>query len=244
MKVLLLVALLAIVANARFETEIFGKLIRFNFDNTGEFPIGLTMSGTIDPQDDTNNKISTFLRLAGSYIPILENVSNPENKLTYERIFRINFAGIDATLDLYVQLLVGWRVFNHDSPDKFLKVVYTPFIHGWMTARFNGTTLPGYGSYSADLQFIRAYSPIELNIDTNKVCFGANYTIMPIYLKTNMNVALQECKTEIIDDILNQQPLILGCNFTPRLEFTHLDVNITSLVQEDIIDEDGACIFF
>ena len=243
MKIILLVALLAIVANARFETEFFGKLIRFNFDNTGEIPIGLTMSGTIDPLDDTNNKISTFLRLAGTYIPILENVSNPENKLTYERVFRINFAGIDATLDVYVQLLVGWRVFNHDSPDHFLKVVYTPFIHGWMTARLNGTALPGHGSYVTNLQFIRAYSPIELNVDTNKICFGANYTVMPIHLLTNMNVALQECRTEIIDEIINFQPIILGCNLTPRLNFTHLDVNITDLVQEDIFDENEICIY-
>ena len=70
--------------------------------------------------------------------------------------YRINFPGFDILIDIYVQLLIGWRVDNASSQTSYFNVTYVPFAQGWMTTIFNGTALPGAGWYTVDVQMINA----------------------------------------------------------------------------------------
>jgi len=205
-------------------------------------PIGIVMKGEIDPLDNTNNKIATFLKIAGEYIPILETLNKSEQSLKYERVFRLTFAGLDVTVDVLVELLVGWRAENFGAQSEFYNVTYTPFAWGWLTTRLNGTSWLGAGTYSTDLEFVGAKAPIGVEISSHKLCFSGNYYLRPVTLVTQAVVALRECSQEIIDELINQHTIYWNCGFTEQSSFTHLNITFNEGSSNSLFDD--SCITF
>jgi hypothetical protein len=238
MKFTLLVLTLAVmytVASSPYHED--GK-IKFSMDAHKDSPIGLFFSGSIDPRMETNNKIQAFLKLAGQYIPILEALQGLGNGLEYEYTWRISFAGISLDIYGYLQLYVGWRVTPGGSTTTSYDVTYTPFAYGVTRGRFNGTTWPAMGTVDTTILYVDVSAPIGVTLFTSrKICFGGKYIANPINLQTNLYAALLGCEDEIIDKIINQQPINLRCNYTNPVNFTLLSKNFTNTYSGDLIPQ-------
>ena len=160
MKYLLLATLIAVCFAGSLTASENGKTINFKHDIHPESLVGFTFEGNIDPMNHLNNKITTFLKIVKTYIPILKTIGQKEQGLSFRRVYRVNFPGLDVIIDIYFQLLIGWRVENASSQTSFFNVTYVPFIQGWMNGLFNGTAAPGVGWYTVDLQFLNSYVSI------------------------------------------------------------------------------------
>jgi hypothetical protein len=234
---LLAVAMIVMVACASSPYYDDGK-IKFNMDLHQDSPIGLIFSGSIDPRMETNNKIQTFLKLAGQYIPILEALQGLGNGLQYEYTYRISVMGITIDIYAYFQLYVGWQVTPGGSTPSSYEVTYTPFIHGWTKGRFNGTTWPAAAMTDTRIDYIKVNAPIGVTLYNNRrICFGGKYNYFPLSLRTEMFAALLGCEDEIIDELINQTPITLKCNYTNPVNFTLFDKNFTNAVTGNLIPE-------
>ena len=235
---IVLFTLLIVAAFAALSTKEENKQIKFNLDLFENSPVGLSLSGSIDPKEDTNNKIQAFIKLANQYIPILESLGNRDSELKYERKWHYSFAGISVDVYWYFQLIVGWTVKPGSKSDNFYEVTYAPFIWGGTYGRVNGTTWPVVGTTGTGLQYVHAYAPIGVTLyREGKVCFGGTYTVLPVALRTDVFVALNQCMAEIVDEIVDQQPIHLDCNFTAPQNFTLFNVNFTNTYTGDLIPE-------
>lgn len=238
MKTIVALALAIAVATA-FEVTGEEGLIKFNLNSGEESPIGFAMRGHLDPKDELNNKIETFLKLANTYIPILESTKNENNKLSWvSNWFNINLGPFGSISGMGAfELVVGWRVFLNSNDvnmtSNYLDVTYSPFAWGWTNA--SAIFTPGTsrfalltGSYNATLWYVRAYVPISLNIHSDgKVCYSAFGQIWPIQLESSMNIRLQECKAEIIYDVIEGLPITLGCSWSDPCQQSHLNMTFT-----------------
>lgn len=231
-------ALLVAVCFAGFSTTEQDGQIKFNMDVHEGSPIGLVLEGLIDPRFEQNNKIQAFLKLANQYIPVLESMTNANNELKYSQDWHINFAGVNIDIHWYLQLIVGWKVQPGSSGSSFYEVTYTPFVWGGTFARVNGTTWPAVGSTRVGLQYVYAYAPVAVTLyREGKVCFSSGYTVEPVHLNTNLFAALNACQAEIIDEVIEQQPIHLDCNYTNPVNITLFNVNFTETFSGDIIGE-------
>ena len=238
MKFTLLVVILAVWSAAAFAPRHEDGKIKFDMDIHQESPVGLFVSGSIDPTMERNNKIQAFLKLAGQYIPVLEALSGKGNALEYEYTYRFSVAGLTIDIYGYFQLYVGWRVTPGGQTATTYEVTYTPFVYGVTRGRFNGTTWPAMGTVDTTINYVHAYAPIGVTLSTNRqVCFGGKYTVLPVNLQTNMYAALLGCEDEIVDKIVNQQPINLRCNYTNPVNFTLLNVNYTNTYTGDLIKQ-------
>ena len=75
-----------------------------------------------------------------------------------------------------------------------------------------------------------------------KICFGGRYVANPVSLQTDLFAALNACQDEIIDKIINQQPIYLSCNYTNPVNFTLIQKNFTNTYAGDLIPQ--MCINF
>jgi len=240
---LLLLALLVAACLATSMTPNDDGTIQFEMAPQQDALFGIHMNGVLDPQSQQRNKINAFLKLANQYIPILETISDSDKGLTIEKNFNIQFAGVDLDVYFYFQFIIGWRVKPGASSENFYEVSYTPFYLGTTATRFNGTTFPVAGSVRALLQFAHGYMPISLTLyKEGRVCFSARIVEEPIHLQSRLMGALNECRAEIIDEIINQEPIHLNCNFTAPVNMTVFDRNFTNYISYDIIGE--TCIGF
>lgn len=234
-----LLALMIAVCLCRLSTKEQNGQINFDLDVHSESPVGVVLKGLIDPRQETNNQIGAFLKLANTYIPILESLASADNSLNYERNWNINFLGMNFDIYWYFQLIVGWKVTPGEYSSSFYQITYTPFVHGSTLGYVNGTTWPIVGSTKVGLQYLYAYAPIGVTIYTTdkKVCFGGDYTVDPIELRTQVYVALNECSAEIFDEIIEQTPIHLNCNYTAYQNFTLLNINFTNTYTGDILSD-------
>ena len=130
-----------------------------------------------------------------------------------EAPLKIIFMG--ATIDIYgyLQLHVGWKVTPGRSTTTTYDVTYTPFAWGMTRGRFNGTTWPTMGTVETTILYVDVSVPIGVTLSTNRQnCFRGKYRTNPANLQTNMYASLLGCEVEIIDNIINQQPISLGSN--------------------------------
>ena len=242
MKLVFFALILAVCFAATMKANENG-MIDFEMDVHKDSPVGIYLKGSLDPKDEQNNQISAFIKLANEYIPILESLANSNQELTITRDWNFNFAGINVDVHWYLQLIIGWRVAPGTSSANFYEVTYTPFVWGGTFARLNGTTWPAVGSTRAGLQYAYAYAPVALTLyREGRVCFSARYVVEPIHLENQLFAALNECRAEIIDELVNSQPIHLGCNFTAPVNVTLFNVNFTDTFAADIIGE--TCIGF
>ena len=238
MKFILFALLLATVTVSGFSGKEENGQIKFNMDIHKESPIGLYVSGLLDPRVETNNKIQTFIKLANQYIPILESIANQANSLNYEYTYRITVAGLTLDVYVYLQLLVGWRVNPGSYSASYYEVTYTPFVFGHSALRLNGTSFPAIGSTKVGLVYADVSAPIGVTLyREGKICFGGRYSVNPIALQTDLFAALNACEDEIIDKIMNSQPIALRCNYTNPVNITLITKNFTNPYIGDLIPQ-------
>lgn len=102
--------LLALIATLALTLELKGEdgLVKFEFDPTKEEVFGLVMKGQIDPKNELNNKIETFLKLANYYIPILESINNEGNNLKWSYVNSFSLGPFTFNTWADFNLVVGW----------------------------------------------------------------------------------------------------------------------------------------
>lgn len=81
MKIIALAVLLAVACALELKGE--NGLVKFEYDPMDNELFGMVMKGEIDPKNELNNKISTFLKLANYYVPILESINSEANNLKW-----------------------------------------------------------------------------------------------------------------------------------------------------------------
>ena len=235
--VILLVAILGVALSVPINVYADENKIKFSYDVHESSPVGLTVKGVIDPLNETQNKIQTFIRLANQYIPILEALAGASNELKYEYRYRINVAGF--VFDVYVNfnLYVGWRVNPGGYTTDRFDVVYTPFVYGYAYNRINGTSFPAVGSHEISIVYAYAYAPIALQLfSSRKVCFQGSYVVEPVMVKNNLFAALNACENEIIDKVISGAGFMdFKCNYTNPVNITLVEKNFTSRIAGDFV---------
>lgn len=88
------------------------KTIDFEINPAGDSIFGMVLKGSIDPKNELNNKISTFLKLANTYIPVLESMNNQDNKLRFNWCYNQNLGPLGSVyLCTSANLVIGWNVY-------------------------------------------------------------------------------------------------------------------------------------
>ena len=242
MKVLIIFALAVALVVCGGPLNIFksGESIGFDLDVYQDMPVSLMMKGKIDPKNSEINKIQTFLKLAETYIPILEHVGTAnEGALTWERHWNIQVLGFNVDASFFFELIVGWRVTpGGQSSDRF-DVTYTPFVYGYTYGTVNGTGVPAVGSVEAGIQYVLAYAPISLSLyQSGKICSTAFYVVEPVRVGNRVYGALNACQDEILGDLIDGTNFPnWQCNFTAPINVTVIDRNITDPIRGDIFGE-------
>lgn len=242
MKTIIAVALLFACASA-FSIKGDEGLVKFELNAHQDSPIGLVMKGHIDPKDETNNKIETFLKLASTYIPILESVQNENNNLKWTNTWHLSLGGLGSiSLHWNFEVIVGWKVRVNSNDlnmtSDHLNVAYIPFISGFTNGGLQGDTSPARGYYNATLWFARAYTIISLQVfSSGNVCFEGTGYLWPVQLTSAISSALKECKSEILDEVFNGIPIVFGCDYTLPFVTPHLDISFTQNFTEPLIGQ-------
>ena len=245
MKIAIILAVVLVIACASpFTATTADKPIKFDLDFYEDSPIGFSMKGQVSPRNEQQNKIETFLRLAGEYIPILESLANNDNSLTYTRRWHIGVLGFNLDVNVYFQLIVGWRVQPGNGTAGRFDVVYTPFAWGKTSAGINGTSWPAVGSTEAVLNYLDISAPISLSLyQAGRICFRGGYVAEAVTFHHNLYGSLRECQDEILDDLINGTPIFVwSCNYIAPVNTTIFDLSLVDGFFGDIVGE--TCIDF
>ena len=217
------------------------KTIDFEFNPAGDSLFGMVMRGSIDPKDEQNNKISTFLKLANTYIPILESMNNKDNNLkwVYSDVFSLGPLGSIGFSGSF-NLVVGWNVYVNSSTSStlgsYLEVAYVPFAWGWADGNFTVNNYLAVGLYNATVFYTRTYVVVDLQIySSGEVCFSGNAFFWPVQLVTNLSSSLVSCQDEIIGNILAYVPIALICNASTPFNMTHLNISFTQNLTQAVV---------
>lgn len=215
------------------------KMVKFDFDISEDSPVGLFVKGEIDPRNDNSRKIQAFIKLANQYIPILEQIADAENNLTWNRRWHVGVLGFNVDITAEFSLIVGWRVTPGGYTTDRFDVIYTPFVWGGARATFNGTSFPAVGSADVGVRYVDAYAPIAFTLyKAGRVCFRGSYVVETVHLRNHLFAALNACQDEILDDLINGHTIFeWRCNYTNPVNITIWDVNFTDAIRGDFIGE-------
>lgn len=141
-------------------------LVKFEYNPMESELFGLVMKGHVDPKNELNNKIETFLKLANVYIPVLETINNEGNNLKWTGSYSINIGPFTFNIWADFNIIVGWQVYlasGQNSTSNVFNVVYAPFVWGWADS-YNqlASNVLGQGWYNGTLYFSRNYVNITL----------------------------------------------------------------------------------
>ena len=229
MKTILFIAVVLAFACAlpSFDAKM-DKPVNFDVDLFEDSPISFAMRGQVNPLNEQQNKIETFVRLAGEYIPVLESIADKQGSLTWTDRWVVNIAGFNVVLDVYFQLIVGWRVQPGSALAGRFDVVYTPFAWGQTWARVNGTTWPAEGSAIAVLDYLNFTAPISFSLyQAGQICFNGGYNLEPVTFYNNLFLTLRECRDEILNDLINNDPIFVWtCNWVAPVNATLFDLHL------------------
>lgn len=205
--------------------------------------LGFVMKGQIDPEDDTNNKIETFLKLANYYVPLLDAVKGEENNLKWNRTWTWNLPADLGTANFFgtFELVAGWGVYLNDNSlnmtSDYLDVAYVPFLWGWTAGQLTGNTSPWIGSFNATLWYVRAYTVINLEIhNTGSVCYEGTGHLWPIQLEGGIVSSLKACQAEVLTDIIEGLPITLGCYYTAPVAVPVLNSSFTANYTQPLVN--------
>ena len=234
--ILILSVVLALALAAPFTAKQHEDGINFNLDTNEDSPFSFNMKGMINPRNEELNKIQTFLRIAGEYIPLLESLGSEDNSLEYTRQWTIDVIGINLNIEFYFQLIIGWRVTPGGATAGRFDVVYTPFAWGRTSGSVGGTTWPAEGHTEAVFQYLHVYAPVALSLySTGRVCFGADWVVEDGTFWQHLFISLRECQDEILDDVINGNPIFVWqCNFNEPFNNTLLDFTVYNGMSGDL----------
>lgn len=240
MKIIALALLLAIACTLDIKGE--DGLVKFEYDPMNNELFGLVMKGQIDPKNELNNKISTFLKLANYYVPVLESIKGESNNLKWNfmKTFSLGPLGTFQASGSF-NLVVGWEVWlnqgNSITNGTYFDIVYAPFAWGWATGLLGGQNYLVNGYYNATMYYARTYVNISLQIyGDGDVCFTGTANFWPVQIITGLSSSLSSCYTEILADIIYRNPIALGCNFSTPFNMTHLNVSLTANYTQAVVN--------
>ena len=243
MKIIVLVAAVLALGFA-FELNNKDGLVHFEQDTNKDSPVGIVMKGHVDPKNEMNNKIGAFLKLASYYVPLLESVNQKEaTNLGWTKDFRVHVGNlIDITVTGEFMVCAGWKVYLNSNAlnqtSDHLEATYAPYVWGWANGFVQGTTYPANGYYNATLYFVRTYASIGLKIyDNGQICFGGSGHFWPVQLESSLSAAYKQCAAEIFTDVINGNPITLGCTLSPACNMTHLNISFTQNYTQTVIDD-------
>lgn len=72
MKIVIALAVCLALAAASVQLSEKNSQVHYDFDSNREGLFGFLMKGVVDPINDQENRVSTFLRLANEVIPLLD----------------------------------------------------------------------------------------------------------------------------------------------------------------------------
>jgi hypothetical protein len=240
MKSMIAIACLLAVATA-LTIQTGQKTIDFEYNPVKDSIVGIVMKGSIDPKDEQNNKISTFLKLANTYIPILESLNNKDNNLkwVYNNVFSLGPLGTVGFCGSF-NFVVGWNVYVNSSMSAtmgtYLDVAYVPFAWGWADGNISINNYLAIGVYNSTLYYSRAYVIMNLQVyQTGEVCFAGNAFFWPVQLITNLSSSLVSCQDEVIMNLINQTPITFSCNASVPFNMTHLNISFTQNMTQGVV---------
>lgn len=207
-------------------------MINFEFDPSEGDMFGMVLKGSIDPKNEMNNKISTFLKLADYYVPVLESINNEANNLKWIGAWSFNLGPL-GTVGFVgsFNLVVGWNVALNQTMGtlgSYLDVQYIPFAWGWADGNVTLGNYLAMGTYNSTLYYARTYVIVDLQIyGGGEVCFSGNAHFWPVQLVTNLSSSLLSCQDEIIENVIDQTPIQLMCNASVPFNMTHLNISFT-----------------
>mmetsp|Transcript_1483 Transcript_1483/g.1624 ORF Transcript_1483/g.1624 Transcript_1483/m.1624 type:complete len:238 (-) Transcript_1483:43-756(-) len=203
-----------------------GKDGSFNFeqDSNSDSPIGVFMKGRVNPRDDADTNVETFLRLAEQMIPLASSVASDKapGKLQYTRQWCFGNIGdaISVCINANAELWVGWRV-GHTGETGLYNVTYTPF--SFLRGGFNASasSYPAEVSYGGFFSIYDIQVPINLLLAETQICYSGTFNLYPTSAYTAINTNLLQCERSIPDRT------DWYCDRVHGAEFRHLQFDIT-----------------
>ena len=93
--------------------------------------LGISLEGNIDSQDNQNNKLGAFLKIAGQTFPILQSIGVTEKSLQFTEQFCFNWENLKGCAGFRFEFYIGWFVTNGTARDyEYLNVTYVPYVRG------------------------------------------------------------------------------------------------------------------
>mmetsp|Transcript_25702 Transcript_25702/g.25514 ORF Transcript_25702/g.25514 Transcript_25702/m.25514 type:complete len:237 (-) Transcript_25702:49-759(-) len=194
--------------------------------------------GQFGPFMRTKEKIEAFTKLANNFIPALEDLNTRSTSLEFRRIWHFNIFGVHIITRWEFILNVGWTVEQDQTTPGVLNVTYAPFILGY-TYLWNDINYYNFFELFIDpfVDLIHTQLPIEVTIHTGgKTCIRADYHLDPSYFYNYFTSRLQECKVEIIDELINWTPIIQGCHWIPDFNTTLPTINLYEGFSQPLLD--------
>lgn len=168
----------------------------------------------IGPVTAARDKVDLFVKLADQYIPSLNQIQTKASKsLEWRREWSFTFMFITFNVRWNVELEAGWTVQNEEAGVNFYKLNYTPYLLGH-TYLWTGFNVPSARILvDPQLQYLFTYLTIDVTLHTDgEVCFNTAYHLAPSFYYLRFEGELEECKAEILDEVINQTPFSLACN--------------------------------
>ncbi|CAI2377281.1 unnamed protein product [Moneuplotes crassus] len=240
MKLVLLAILLAFsLANQMTRED--GKF-HFETDSNPESPIGFTVKGSLNPDDESESNVGTFFRLAEQLIPLAQSSLSDENKSNSLQFYRRwcfigGGLGDAITVCAYAnaELWIGWEV-DHDGGLGLYNVTYTPFSYLRGGVNVSAASYPAEVSYGGYLSAYDIRVPINLLLSDTQICWSGDFHLFATSAFTAINTNLLQCQRSIPD----WTPW--DCDRVHGVEFQHLYFPILDSIFIDLLPFD--CLTF
>ena len=205
MKVLFILGLIMTVS--------WGFSITHNKDNSVEFvadpnpdsPLSIMMKGMINPEDDSQNDVMAFLRLAEELIPLagseMEDTGDGKgSNLKFTRYWCYGGTGEAFSLCVYgyAELKIGWRVYPDGDMGNF-NLTYVPYAYLRAGGNASASSYPAEVAYGLYFSITEIEVPLNFLLGSSQICYSATFNKFPTALYTVVNANLLECYRSIPD---------------------------------------------
>ena len=220
MKIVILALLVCAVFGASM-VQRDGK-VDFEVDTHPESPVGFTMKGKVNPQNDEESSVETFFRLAEQLIPLAQSNLKDDKEgtsLQFYRRFCFLGGGLGDAISVCgyanAELWIGWRVY-HDGGLGLYNVTYTPFSYFQGGVNVSAASYPAEVSYGGYLQLYNLEVPVNFLISESQICWDGDFLLYATQAFTAINTNLLQCQRSIPD----MTPW--DCDRVQGVQFRHL----------------------
>ncbi|CAI2377132.1 unnamed protein product [Moneuplotes crassus] len=154
--------------------------------------------------------------------------------LDFTKVWSFEVLGIKVLLQLQFILKMGWFVVQGEARENGYQVTYIPFLLGYSYLWTDVDA--GISKFYIDpnFQYVWMYVPVDVVLTSERICMKAVYNLAPMHFYVELNPFLKECKFEIFDEILSEEPLNSECNdvknLTAVVANTHLSPGHSQLL--------------